>query len=211
MVLSLDRLLDKRYDDQVRRRYRARRHLSVALWSCAVISGLVALATLNMEGEFLGPLFAVLAALVGLVSVTIALTATIKRRAEYRTFASLLADASPAIVARSPWTADDAITFVHAWNDFEADAALALDRANADFDKLSPPSLLPALRAANLLDEVDVRRLRVLIRLRNSIVYGTPTAVPPAASTLLDRITSRLGEHAGVSAGPHGGARPSPA
>lgn len=214
MVRSLDRLLDRRYDDQVRRRYRASRHLSITLWLGAVIGVLAALAALNVQGGFLGSFFAVLAVLVGFGSFTVALIATFKRRVAYRRFARLLPAASPAIMAKSPWTAgnaEEAVTFVHAWNDFEADAALVLDRVHADFDRQSLPSLLDALRSTNLLAEVDVDQLRVLIRLRNSIVHGTPTTVPPVAGTLLARVRNCLSEHVAASAESPRGAQPSPA
>lgn len=215
-MLSFDRQLDQRYDDQVRRAYRIRRNLSTALWSCAAVSTLAipvayfltehpaAFGTLAARDDLLGLLFA--SALAGGFGfVTAALTATFKwraeRDAEYRTFASLLADGHAGIATDRPRAtddADDAITFMHAWTDFEASAALALDRANADFDHLSPASLLHALGSNDLLDEVDVHRLRVLIRLRNAIAHGTPTAVPPAAGTLLERVKIRLGESAGT-------------
>ena len=229
-MLSFDSQLDQRYDDQVRRMYRSRRHLSLALWWCAVLSVLAvaaayfltdhvtALAALAAPGNSLGWLIPFGIAMAGLGSVTAALTAIFKRRAErqaeYRAFASLLAGNRPDSVAECPRTnneADDAITFMHAWNDFEATAALALHRANADFDRLSPPSVLHALGSNDLLDEVDVHRLRVLIQLRNAIAHGRTTAVPPPARTLLEQVKIRLSEPVGATVDAPGRAQPSPA
>lgn len=205
-MLPLDQLLDQRYDDRVRRAYRNRRWVSAALWWWTVLGVLAVaaaylladqvavLATLAVWDGFLGWV-----AMVGFVSVTFTLTAIFKRRAEraaeYRTFAGLLGGGRPDNMSDRPRTAndaDDAITFLHAWNDFEVSAAGALTRTNADFDHLSLPSLLQALRSNDLLDEVDVHRLRVLIRLRNAIARGTPTAVPPVAIALLEQVRSVL-------------------
>ena len=86
----------------------------------------------------------------------------------------------------------DPISFVRAWGDFEDCATEALDRRGTEFDRLSVASLLRALGESGIVDQEDVGRLRLMLRLRNAIVRSAPQDVPTKAVAYLAGMRVRL-------------------
>ena len=84
------------------------------------------------------------------------------------------------------------ITFLGAWRKFEAVAAMALEHNRAEYSPHSIVSIFSSLAEAGLVDPEGLEELRILLKLRNSLVHEGPVPVPQVAFDNLASITQRL-------------------
>lgn len=145
-------------------------------------------------------------ALIAVVGLTILLVDTISTTAQSHevsaiAFGMVLMLASIAARNLPALRADDdsreasdltAIAFLGAWRKFVAAAAQALESKRAEFSPHSIVSILSSLADADLVDPEDVEQLRLLLKMRISLVHGVPPRLPQVAIDRLAGITERL-------------------
>ena len=212
-MYSLDDRLDERYYYNVRRRYQTRKWGTGFLLACA--TGAVVAVGIIPAGYLLTEhldtdspvifglaticiLFSVISFVVGRIlrlpsiaqerALLESIRETVRVDEELR--ATILPD-------REPF--ERAIDLLRAWSEFEVHAISALRSTHPECEAISPGAVVQALEKFKLLEKDEIRRLRVLLYLRNSVAHGTLRVVDPTASEFLEHVKNRLSGQEGNS------------